>query len=216
MRVPLEKFWEATLDTLYMSSVSFVISSILAIALGLFLYLSRKDGLYPKPLSYSIASTAINFLRSTPFIILMLILVPVTRAIIGTAIGTNAVIIALIFSGTPYMARLAEISFLEINDGVIEAAQSMGVSTLALIRYFLLPESASTLISNLTVAAIGLIGSTAVAGIIGGGGLGDLAIQFGYGRFDDQTMFLSVGILIVIVQIVQFVGVILAKRAKRL
>lgn len=216
MKVPISKFIDATIDTLYMTSVAFIISTILAVALGLFLYLSRKDGLYPKPLTYSIASTIINFLRSTPFIILMLLLVPVTRFIIGTAIGTNAVIIALIVSGVPYMARLVENSFLEIDQGVIEVAQSLGVTTKALIFHFLLPEAASILIANLTIAAVGTIGSTAVAGTIGGGGLGDLAIQFGYSRFDYQTMFLAVAILIVIVQVVQILGVFLARKAKRL
>lgn len=216
MKVPISKFIDATVDTLYMTSVAFIISTILAIALGLFLYLSRKEGLYPKPLIYSIASTIINFLRSTPFIILMLLLVPITRFIIGTAIGTNAVIIALIVSGVPYMARLVENSFLEIDQGVIEVAQSLGVTTKDLIFHFLLPEAASILIANLTIAAVGTIGSTAVAGTIGGGGLGDLAIQFGYSRFDYQTMFLAVAILIVIVQVVQILGVFLARKAKRL
>ncbi len=216
MKVPISKFIDATIDTLYMTSVAFIISTILAVALGLFLYLSRKEGLYPKPLTYAIASTIINFLRSTPFIILMLLLVPITRFIIGTAIGTNAVIIALIVSGVPYMARLVENSFLEIDQGVIEAAQSLGVTTKDLIFHFLLPEAASILIANLTIAAVGTIGSTAVAGTIGGGGLGDLAIQFGYSRFDYQTMFLAVAILIVIVQVVQILGVFLARKAKRL
>lgn len=216
MNVPVQKFWDATIETVYMSVVAFSIAIVIALLLGLFLYLSRKEGLYPKPLTYSMVSMVINFFRSTPFIILMLLLVPVTRLIIGTSIGTNAAIVALVAFGVPYIARLVEAAFLEIDPGVIELARSLGVTTPELVWKFLLPEAASPLIMNGTIAFVGIIGATAVAGTIGGGGLGDLAIQFGYSRYDYQTMFLAVGILIIFVQIVQSLGTLLARKARRL
>lgn len=214
--LPASRFWEASVETMYMVGIAFTISTLLALILGFGLYFWRKEGLYAKPLLYTILSMSINFIRSTPFVILMLLLIPVTRFIIGTTIGTNAVIVVLICFGVPYIARLVETSLLKIDGGVIDAAQSLGATTWQLIWHFLLPEMLSTLILNLTIAAVSLVGSTAVAGTVGGGGLGDLAIQFGYNRYDYQTMFISVFILIVFVQGIQILGTILAKHTRKL
>lgn len=215
-RVPIENFITASIDTLYMSFLSFFLAAILAVLLGIFLYLSRNDGIYPKPVTYSIVSGIINFLRSTPFVILMLLLVPLTRLIVGTSIGTNAVIVSLVIFGMPFMSRLVESAFLEIDTGVIELARSLGASTFALITKFMLPEAASTLTINLTIGFVSLIGATAIAGTIGGGGLGDLAIQFGYQRYDYLTMGISVGLIVIFVQVIQFIGNMIAKKVKYL
>ena len=165
---------------------------------------------------YVILDIIINFIRSLPFVVLLLLLIPVTRLLVGSAIGPNAVIVSLTFFAAPYIARLVESSLLEIDHGILEVADSLGANTRELIFYFLLPEAASSLIFNLSIAFVSIIGATAVAGTIGGGGLGDLAISFGYNRYDYATLVTAVGIIVILVQLAQFLGKYLSNKAKYL
>ena len=216
MNVSLEQIINATWITVYISVFSFILGTLIASFLGFTLYFARKDGIYENKKLYVILDIIINFIRSLPFVVLLLLLIPVTRLLVGSAIGPNAVIVSLTFFAAPYIARLVESSLLEIDHGILEVADSLGANTRELIFYFLLPEAASSLIFNLSIAFVSIIGATAVAGTIGGGGLGDLAISFGYNRYDYATLVTAVGIIVILVQLVQFLGKYLSNKAKYL
>ncbi len=216
MNVTLAQIIDATWITIYISLFSFILGSIIAFILGFSLYFTRKGGIYENTKTYIILDVIINFIRSLPFVVLLLLLIPFTRLIVGSAIGPNAVIVSLTFYAAPYIARLVESSLLEVDNGVLDVAKSLGADTKELILHFLLPEAASSLIFNLSIALVSLIGATAVAGTIGGGGLGDLAISFGYNRYDYLTLVTAVGIIVILVQITQFLGKKLSKKAKYL
>lgn len=205
----------ATQETLFMMSISLVIGSLIGIPLGILLVLSRPGGMLYNRVLYTILNPIINIIRSMPFIILLVAIIPFTRLIVGTSIGTGAAIVPLTIFIAPMIARLIETAILEVDPGIIEAAQAMGAKPLQLIRYFLLPEAMGSIILSLTTATIALLGATAMAGTVGGGGIGDLAIVYGYQRFDNVAMFITVIMLIVIVQIVQSFGNFLAKRIRR-
>ena len=206
MNVSLEQIINATWITVYISVFSFILGTLIAFFLGFTLYFARKDGIYENKKLYVILDIIINFIRSLPFVVLLLLLIPVTRLLVGSAIGPNAVIVSLKFFAAPYIARFVESSLLEIDHGILEVADSLGANTRELIFYFLLPEAASSLIFNLSIAFVSIIGATAVAGTIGGGGLGDLAISFGYNRYDYATLVTAVGIIVILVQLAQFLG----------
>lgn len=216
MNVSLEQILNATWITVYISLFSFILGTLIAFFLGFTLYFTRKGGIYENRRIYVILDIIINFIRSLPFVVLLLLLIPVTRLLVGSAIGPNAVIVSLTFFAAPYISRLVESSLLEIDNGVLEVADSLGADTREIIFHFLLPEAASSLIFNLSIAFVSIIGATAVAGTIGGGGLGDLAISFGYNRYDYLTLVTSVGIIVVLVQIAQFLGKFLSNKAKYL
>ena len=216
MNVSLEQIINATWITVYISVFSFILGTLIAFFLGFTLYFARKDGIYENKKLYVILDIIINFIRSLPFVVLLLLLIPVTRLLVGSAIGPNAVIVSLTFFAAPYIARLVESSLLEIDHGILEVADSLGANTHELIFYFLLPEAASSLIFNLSIAFVSIIGATAVAGTIGGGGLGDLAISFGYNRYDYATLVTAVGIIVILVQLAQFFGKYLSNKAKYL
>ena len=216
MNVSLEQIINATWITVYISVFSFILGTLIAFFLGFTLYFARKDGIYENKKLYVILDIIINFIRSLPFVVLLLLLIPVTRLLVGSAIGPNAVIVSLTFFAAPYIARLVESSLLEIDHGILEVADSLGANTRELITHFLLPEAASSLIFNLSIAFVSIIGATAVAGTIGGGGLGDLAISFGYNRYDYITLVTAVGIIVVLVQLAQFLGKYLSNKAKYL
>ncbi len=216
MNVSLEQIINATWITVYISVFSFILGTLIAFFLGFTLYFARKDGIYENKKLYVILDIIINFIRSLPFVVLLLLLIPVTRLLVGSAIGPNAVIVSLTFFAAPYIARLVESSLLEIDHGILEVADSLGANTRELIFYFLLPEAASSLIFNLSIAFVSIIGATAVAGTIGGGGLGDLAISFGYNRYDYATLVTAVGIIVILVQLAQFLGKYLSNKAKYL
>ena len=216
MNVSLEQIINATWITVYISVFSFILGTLIAFFLGFTLYFARKDGIYENKKLYVILDIIINFIRSLPFVVLLLLLIPVTRLLVGSAIGPNAVIVSLTFFAAPYIARLVESSLLEIDHGILEVADSLGANTRELIFYFLLPEAASSLIFNLSIAFVSIIGATAVAGTIGGGGLGDLAISFGYNRYDYATLVTAVGIIVILVQLAQFFGKYLSNKAKYL
>ncbi|WP_026878242.1 methionine ABC transporter permease [Ignatzschineria larvae DSM 13226] len=211
-QVTLEQFLQAGWETFVMVGVSLVIGTILGSIIGITLVLTRPGGIHASPAFYKILNTVVNIVRSLPFIILMVAIIPFTRMVVGTSIGTAAAIVPLIIYISPFIGRLVESSLLEVDHGIVEAADSMGASTFQLIWKFLLPEARGSLILNFTTATIGLVGATAMAGAVGGGGIGDLALNYGYQRFDSVAMFYTVVLLIVIVQAIQSLGNFLAKR----
>ena len=198
-----------------MVSVSLLFSTLIGLPLGILLVVTRKGALLENVPLFTFFNSIVNIFRSIPFIILLVAIIPLTRLIVQTSIGTEAAIVPLVFYAAPYMARLIESSLLEVDKGVLEAAEAMGATPFQTIFRFLLPEALGSLILNLTIATIGLIGASAMAGAIGGGGLGDLAITYGYQRFDTKVMIITVGILVILVQGLQTTGNIVARKIRR-
>lgn len=198
-----------------MTVFSLLFSSVIGIPLGILLVVTRKGHLLENPAVFTVVNMIINIFRSVPFIILMVALIPVTRLIVGTSIGTSAAIVPLTFYAGPYIARLVENSLLEVDPGVIEAAEAMGATPRQIIFRFLIPEALGSLVLSFTVATVGLVGASAMAGAIGAGGLGDLAITYGYQRFDTLTMIITVAILVIVVQGLQTSGNVLSKKLRR-
>ena len=190
-------------ETIYMVAMSSVFSYIIGIPLGVILVVTAKDGIKPVPAIEKILGIIINLLRSVPFIILAIMLIPVTRKIMGTTIGPNALVFPLIVAGAPYIARMVESSFREIDAGVIEAAKSMGASTSQIIYKVLLPESKPSLLVGAAISVTTILGYTAMGGFVGAGGLGTIAINYGYYRYQTDIMLITVAIMVIIVQIIQ-------------
>ncbi|QHB34520.1 ABC transporter permease [Yersinia canariae] len=213
--ITLDQFIQALHDTLVMVSISLVIGSLIGIPLGILLVVTRPGGLINNRIFYNILNPVINIIRSLPFIILMVAIIPLTRLIVNTTIGTPGAIVPLIIFIAPYISRLVENSLLDVNPGILEAAKSMGATPLQAIWYFLLPEALSSLILALTTATIGLIGATAMAGTVGGGGIGDLAITYGYQRFDTFVTVTTAIVLIITVQLIQSLGNLFASKIRR-
>ena len=209
----VEMLMEGVVDTLYMTVVSTFFSYVFGIVMAVILVICRKDGIRPNPVVYSVLDVVVNLTRSFPFLILMIAVIPFTRYIVGTTIGNNATVVPLVIAAAPFVARLIESSLLEVDNGVVEAAQSMGASTWQIITKVLLPEAMPSLINGSAVAAITLLGfavlmygMSAMSGAVGGGGLGKLAIMYGYNRYQTDIMFATVVLLIVIVQVFQSFG----------
>lgn len=215
MLVNSEQIISALIETVQMVAFSLFFSTILGLPLGILLVVTRKGHLLQNLPVFNVLNGIINIFRSVPFIILLVAMIPVTRLIVGTSIGTAAAVVPLVFYAGPYIARLIENSLLEVDPGVIEAAEAMGATPWQIISKFLIPEALSSLVLALTIATIGLVGASAMAGAVGGGGIGDLAITYGYQRFDTVTMMITVGILIVIVQGLQSFGNYSAKKIRR-
>ncbi|MEH6943080.1 methionine ABC transporter permease [Bacillus sp. JJ722] len=215
MEVSNELILEALWETLYMVSVSLFFGAIIGILLGVTLVVTRKGHILENRIVFSIVNPIVNTFRSIPFIILLVAIIPFTRLIVGTSIGTTAAIVPLVLHIGPYMSRLVENSLLEVDEGIIEAAKAMGATPLQIIFKFLIPEAFPSLILSVTTATIGLIGATAMAGAIGGGGLGDLAITYGYQRFSTITIVVTVVILVVVVQGIQSIGNMLERKLRR-
>ncbi|KAB8126651.1 ABC transporter permease [Gracilibacillus oryzae] len=213
--VTLDQFIQASIDTLYMVGMSLLIGSLIGIPLGIAIVVTRPGGILQNKIIYTVLNPIINIVRSVPFIILMVAIIPFTRIVVGTSIGTNAAIVPLIIFISPFIARLVENSLLEVNPGIIEAAESMGATPFQVIWHFLLPEAFGSLILSITTATIGLIGATAMAGTVGGGGVGNIAIIYGYQRFDTFAMIATVVILIIFVQGIQSSGNVLARKARK-
>lgn len=207
--------WQATLETLYMSLVSTALAFVLGLGLAILLVLTRRGGLMANPKLYAVLDVAINTLRSFPFIILMIVLFPFTKFIIGTSIGTTAAIVPLTIGSAPFIARLLEAAMLEVDISVIEAARSFGASKSQIIFGVMIKEALPAIINALTLTLIVIIGFSAMAGTVGGGGLGDIAVRYGYQRFRPDIMAYTVIILIVLVQIVQMCGDFAYKRLKK-
>lgn len=201
-------------QTLYMVGVALLIGTVIGTVLALLLVLCRKGGLAENKIVYNLVSFYINVVRSVPFIILLVTIMPITRAIVGTTIGSTAALVPLVVYISPYLARLIENSLLEISPGILEAAQAMGASNWQIIRYFLIPETLGSIILALTTGTVGLLGASAMAGYCGGGGVGDLALTYGYERMNTPLMIFTVVILVVLVQLLQMAGNTVSRRLR--
>ncbi|UXH43635.1 ABC transporter permease [Rossellomorea vietnamensis] len=204
--VDWEKMWEATVETLYMTGMSVLITFVVGLILGILLFLTSKENLWENKLTYTVTSAVVNVFRSIPFIILIVLLIPFTKFLLDTIRGANAALPALIIGAAPFYARMVEIALREVNKGVIEAAKAMGAKTSTIIWKVLIPESLPALVSGITVTAIALMGYTAMAGVIGAGGLGNLAYLDGFQRSrEDVTLAATIMILLVVFAI-QIIG----------
>jgi D-methionine transport system permease protein len=203
------------LETLYMTFFSSFIAYVIGLPLGILLVVTDKEGIAPFVLLNKVLGVIVNLLRSVPFIILLITVMPLTRAIIGTTIGSTAVVPPLIIASAPYIARLVESSLKEVDKGVIEAAQSMGATPLQIIYKVLIPEAMPSLIIGSAIAVTTILSYSAMAGFVGGGGLGDIAIRYGYYRYEKMIMFVTVIILVLIVQVIQEMGSKWMKRADK-
>ncbi|MGE9899654.1 methionine ABC transporter permease [Mitsuokella multacida] len=199
-------------ETVYMVVVSMIVATIIGVPLGVLLHTTSKGQILESPAVNRVVGAIVNAVRSIPFIILLVAIIPFTRLLVGTAIGTTAAMVPLVIAAIPFIGRQVETSLKEVPFGLVEAAQSMGATPAQIIWKILLPESMSSIVAQLTTVIISLVGESAMAGAVGGGGLGDLAIRYGYQRFRPEIMLATVIILIVLVQLVQFVGNTLAKR----
>ncbi len=197
---------KATIDTLLMLGGSMVLTVILGVPLGVLLYLSGKGRLAANPVLNAGLSFVVNVLRSVPFIILLIVMLPVTVLLVGTSLGVAGAIPPLVVGAAPFYARLVETALREVDKGVVEATQAMGGSTFQIVTRALLPEAMPGIIAGATVTAIALVSYTAMAGVVGAGGLGDLAIRFGYQRFQTDVMVVTVVLLLILVQILQMIG----------
>ncbi len=197
---------KATLETLYMVFVSGIIAGVIGLYLGLWMYATSSTHLFAKPNMYRFVSMVANVIRSIPFIIFMIILIPVTRVMVGTSIGTNAAIVPLTLAAIPLYARLSESVFVELPPGLLEAGKSMGATAGQILRHMVLPEARPGLIRAWTMLLITLIGYSAMAGVVGGGGLGTLAYNEGYQHFNAEVMLSTTVILVVLVQSIQVLG----------
>ncbi|WP_292042496.1 MULTISPECIES: methionine ABC transporter permease [unclassified Brevundimonas] len=197
---------KASIDTLLMLGGSLVLTVIIGIPLGVLLFLSGKGRLAANPVVNAVLSFVVNVLRSLPFIILLIVMLPITVLLVGTSLGVMGAIPPLVVGTAPFYARLVETALREVDHGVVEATQAMGGSTFQIVTRALLPEALPGIIAGATVSAIALVGYTAMAGVVGAGGLGDLAVRFGYQRFQTDVMFVTVVLLLVFVQILQMLG----------
>ncbi len=206
---------QALLETLYMVAVSGVVSAAVGVPLGVLLHTSRPGQILAQPLLNRVLGAVVNAARSVPFIILMVAIIPLTRLIAGTSIGTTAAIVPLSLAAIPFVARIAEGALNEVPSGLIEAAQAMGATPLQIVTRVMLPEALPGLIHGMTLTLVTLVSYSAMAGAIGGGGLGDLGIRYGYQRFDPVIMLVTVVVLVVIVQLIQSVGERLQARTEQ-
>ncbi|MDB5078175.1 MAG: transporter permease [Chloroflexi bacterium] len=208
----LPQLWASTLETFYMVGFSTLLTLLLGLPLGLLLVLTGRGNLMPQPIVNSVLGWIVNIGRSLPFIILLVAITPLTRLIAGTTIGATAAIVPLTLAAVPFFARVAETALQEVDRGLVEATQSMGCSTWQIVSKVYIPESLPALVRGITITIISLIGFSAMAGAVGSGGLGDLAIRYGYQRFETDIMVVTVVLLIVLVQLVQFIGNFTARR----
>jgi D-methionine transport system permease protein len=205
----------STGETLYMVAVAALIATLLGLPLGVFLATSGRGELFAAPWVNRVLGAVVNATRSTPFIILVVAIIPFTRLIAGTSIGTSAAVVPLTVAATPFIARLIEGAIREVDQGLIEAARAFGASPLQIVRKVLIPEALPSIVLGLTLAIVSLLGFSAMVGAVGGGGLGDLGIRYGYQRFMPEMMLAVVVVLIVLVQAVQSIGDRLARRLNK-
>ena len=210
-----EIIWKALGETLQMTSISLLLSVLIGIPLGLLIVLTRPGQLFENKVLYQVLNVVINVIRSIPFIILLFFILPFTKLIVGTTIGVKGVIVPLVVYTAPYIARLMESALLEVSPGVIEAYTAMGIKRHQIVWNVLVREARSSIVLGLTIATVGLVGATAMAGLVGAGGLGDLAYRFGHIRYEVDVMYAAVAILIVLVQLIQTIGNRVATKLKR-
>lgn len=199
-------------ETIYMVIISIVLAYAIGLPIGVVLNITSKDGICPNRAVNSVLGVIVNVFRSIPFLILLIWMLPVTQAIVGTMVGPTSVIVPLVVSAAPFVGRMVESSLNEIDKGVVEAAQSMGSSAWQIIYKVLIPESKPSLIIGAAISVTTILGYSAMAGIVGGGGLGAVAMNYGLYRYDDQIMFITIVIIVVIVQIFQEIGMMTAKK----
>ena len=211
----IQLFTDGILETLYMVLISTAAASVVGMPLGVVLYITDKDGIRPNRLINTILGVLVNILRSIPFLILLVAVIPFTRLIVGKSYGSTATIVPLVIAAGPFVARMVESSLKEVDKGVIEAAESMGSNAMQIILKVLIPEAKPSLVVGAAIAITTILGYSAMAGFVGGGGLGTIAVNYGYYRYDNQTMLVTVCLLVVIVQIFQEVGMRLAKHTDR-
>ncbi|PNV60287.1 methionine ABC transporter permease [Clostridium sp. chh4-2] len=202
----LEMLGVGIMETLFMTFASSFLSYLIGIPLGIILVVTDKEGICPVPTVQKVLGLVINLLRSVPFIILLIMVIPLTRFLVGTTLGAKAVVPPLVIAAAPYVARMVESSFKEVDAGVIEAAKSMGASTSQIIWKVLLPEAKPSLLVGAAISVTTILGYSAMAGFVGGGGLGAIAINYGYYRYQTDMMLITVAILVIIVQIIQETG----------
>lgn len=207
-----EMILNGILETLYMTVVSTLFGYVFGLPMGVLLCISDKDGLKPHPVLYKILDFIANIVRSVPFLILLILLIPFTRFLLGKSYGSTATIVPLTVAAIPFIARMVESSLKEVDNGVVEAARAMGAGTMRIILRVLLVEARTSLITGATIAIGTILGYSAMAGAVGGGGLGDIAVRYGYYRYQTDIMIVTVILLIVIVQIFQSVGMLIANR----
>ena len=203
---------EGIFVTLYMTLATTFMGYVLGLPMGIALVITTPKGLRPNKIIYKVLDVVVNVVRSFPFLILLIVIQPLTRIIVGKSYGPTATIVPLTLSAAPFIARMVESSLLEVDHGVIEAAQSMGANLWTIIWKVMIGEAKTSLIVNVTIALGTILGYSAMAGIVGGGGLGDIAIRYGYYRYDSSIMWVTVVLLIVLVQLMQYVGMKLSKK----
>ena len=213
--IPVSKIGISISETLYMVSIALIIGAVVAFIISIILIFTRKGGLYQNTIVYNVINIVINVIRRTPFVVLLIAVMPLTKALIGTRIGPTAAIVPLTIYIVPFLSRMMENSLLDTGKGILEAAQSMGATSWQMIFYFILPESKGSLILSLTTGIVGLIGASAMAGYIGGGGIGSLVLNYGYNRFNFELMYSLVILLIIVTQVVQSLGNSFAERARK-
>lgn len=202
-------------ETVYMVAVSMLIATLIGVPLGVLLHTTAKNQILECLAFNRSLGAVVNAVRSIPFVILMVAIIPLTRLLVGSSIGTTAAMVPLVLASVPFIGRQVETSLREIPEGIVEAAQAMGATPFQIVTKVMLPEAMPNIVAQLTTVVISLVGESAMAGAIGGGGLGDLAIRYGYQRFRPDIMIVTVVVLIIMVQVVQFVGNALAKRLDR-
>nr|WP_037001059.1 methionine ABC transporter permease [Pseudomonas composti] len=215
MSLLLDRLWQGLLDTLLMVGVSSLLALLAGIPLAVFLVTSSKGGIFEAPRLNQVLGAIVNLFRSIPFLILMVALIPFTRLIVGTTYGVWAAVVPLTIAATPFFARIAEVSLREVDHGLIEAAQAMGCRRWHIVWHVLLPEALPGIVGGFTITLVTMINSSAMAGAIGAGGLGDLAYRYGYQRFDSQVMITVIVALVVLVSLIQLSGDRLAQRLNK-
>lgn len=215
MSLLLDRLWQGLLDTLLMVGMSSLLALLAGIPLAVFLVTSSKGGIFEAPRLNQVLGAIVNLFRSIPFLILMVALIPFTRLIVGTTYGVWAAVVPLTIAATPFFARIAEVSLREVDHGLIEAAQAMGCRRWHIVWHVLLPEALPGIVGGFTITLVTMINSSAMAGAIGAGGLGDLAYRYGYQRFDSQVMLTVIVALVVLVSLIQLSGDRLAQRLNK-
>ncbi|MDD6616595.1 MAG: ABC transporter permease [Lachnospiraceae bacterium] len=206
---------EGTRDTLYMTLMSTLFGYILGLPMGIVLTITDKEGIRPNAAIYKILDFIVNVIRSIPFLILLILVIPLTKAIVGKSYGSSATVVPLVIAAAPFIARMVESSLKEVDKGVIEAAVSMGAGTFTIIWKVLLAEARTSLLVGVTIALGTILGYSAMAGTVGGGGLGDIAIRYGYHRYETDVMLVTIVILVLLVQIMQGLGMMLSRKLDR-
>lgn len=211
----IQMLLQGTLETLYMTVMATLFGYILGLPIGIALAVTDSDGIRPMPAVYKVLDVIVNILRSIPFLILLILVIPITRIIVGKSYGSAATIVPLVIAAAPFIGRMVESSLKEVDQGVIEAAQSMGASNRTIIFKVLLPEAKTSLLVGVTIVIGTILGYSAMAGTVGGGGLGDIAIQYGYYRYNTPVMLITIVIIVILVQIFQRIGMMLSKKYDR-